>query len=107
DAVVLGVHPGASHANRRWSPEKFAEVARNAADRHGVRVIAFTDGESRIEIPGAAVAPRGSLRELLAMIARCNVLLCNDSGPMHMAAALGVPTVSIFTAQRSAWYASL
>ena len=104
--LLLGVHPGASNYTKRWAPEKFAEASRLAAERHGARVLTFTDGVSTVDgIPGAVNAPYGSLREMLALIARCDVLLCNDSGPMHAAAALGVPTVSAFTASRADWYA--
>jgi ADP-heptose:LPS heptosyltransferase len=48
-----------------------------------------------------------NLRELVALIQRCDVLVCNDSGPMHIAGALGVPTVSVFGSGIQQWFSPL
>jgi ADP-heptose:LPS heptosyltransferase len=47
---------------------------------------------------------RSTLRALPALLARCELLLCNDSGPMHLAALLGVPVVAIFGPTEPAWF---
>jgi ADP-heptose:LPS heptosyltransferase len=43
-----------------------------------------------------AIVVRTSIREMMALLKQCDMLLCNDSGPMHIAAALGVPVVAVF-----------
>lgn len=47
---------------------------------------------------------RASLREMMALMTCCDVLICNDSGPMHIADALGVPVVGIFTTGNPVWH---
>lgn len=98
-ATVIGVHPGASESSKRWPLEKFAEVTRPLASRPGLRILVFVEpggyGARLANDPRIVLAQVG-LRELVALIARCDLLLCNDSGPMHIAGALGVPTVALF-----------
>jgi ADP-heptose:LPS heptosyltransferase len=108
--VLVAVHPGASTASKRWPLERFAEVARVLSARAGTRVLAFVDpagyGASLSDIEGVVVASKG-LREMMALIAQCSLLVGNDSGPMHLAGALGVPTVAIFGAGIPQWFAPL
>jgi heptosyltransferase II len=108
--LVIGIHPGASVPEKRWPLDCFREVAGVLAGRRGNRVLAFSDpagyGVSLVNLQGVATAQVG-LRELIALIERCSVLICNDSGPMHIAGALGVPTVAIFGSGVSQWFAPL
>lgn len=108
--LVVGIHPGASVAEKRWPLERFAEVAASIAERPGVRVVAFAEpggyGESLGDIEGVALA-RTSLRDLIAFIDRCDVLVCNDSGPMHIAGGLDVTAVAIFSSGVARWFAPL
>ena len=107
---VIGIHPGASLAAKRWPLERFIEVARALVERSDTRVIAFVDpggyGSALAEIPDV-VAAKVSLRELIALIEQCDLLLCIDSGPMHIAGALGTPTVGIFGAGIDRWFSPL
>jgi len=99
--IVVGVHPGASLAEKRWPIERFYALANELADTAGVRVLTFVEpgpspyGAELFHIP-RVIAAQTTLRELMALIERCDVLICNDSGPMHIAGALGVPTVAMF-----------
>ncbi|MEX2110693.1 MAG: glycosyltransferase family 9 protein [Gemmatimonadaceae bacterium] len=99
--VVIGIHPGASVAEKRWPLDRFREVAESLSKRPGVRIVAFIEpggyGESLSQVPGMIRAQVG-LRELMALIEQCDLLVCNDSGPMHLAGALGVPAVAVFAA---------
>ena len=108
--VVIGIHPGASLPGKRWPIDKFTAVASDLAGRPDVRVVAFADpagyGASLGDIDGVVVA-QTNLRELIALIGRCALLVCNDSGPMHLAGGLGVPTVAIFGAGIARWFAPL
>jgi heptosyltransferase-2 len=99
DDIVLGVHPGGSHDAKRWSEDNFAEVARAVEQRPGIRVVVFIDPDgcgSNMQLGKDAIFVRTSIREMMALFSHCDAVLCNDSGPMHIAAALGVPVIAIF-----------
>lgn len=106
DEFVLGINPGASYGSaKRWYPERFAQVAQCLAERWSAKIVIFggpgeaaiaTDIESCLEGTAVNVAGKTSVRELMALIRRCNFFITNDSGPMHIAAAFDVPLVAIF-----------
>jgi heptosyltransferase-2 len=108
--LLVGIHPGAGLVEKRWPLERFREVATATAGRPGVRVLVFAEpsgyGSELFEIPGVIQAQVG-LRELMALIERCSLLVCNDSGPMHIAGALGIPTVALFGPGIEQWFAPL
>ena len=108
--VLVGIHPGASLQEKRWPLGRFAEVATELASRPGVQVVAFADpdgyGAELHEVPGA-IGISTTLRELIAYISRCDLLVCNDSGPMHIAGGLGVQTVAVFGSGVARWFAPL
>jgi heptosyltransferase-2 len=104
---LVAIHPGARERVRRWDPANFAAIANHAVKVNGADVIVILDQENYgREI--AASAPvqlfSGTLREMMALLACCDVLVCNDSGPMHIAAALGTRVIAIFGPQRKEWY---
>ena len=106
--TIIGIHPGASLPEKRWPVEKFAEVARDLARRPATRVIAFSDPEgygATLASCDGVISRTTTLRELVALIARCDVLVCNDSGPMHLAGGLGTPTVAVFASGVARWFA--
>ena len=103
---VIGINPGATYgAAKRWYPDRFAAVARRLSSEIGARVI-ITGGPGETAIAADIeqdlagnclnLAGKTSVRELMALLKRCNLLITNDSGPMHLAAAFGVPLVAIF-----------
>ena len=110
--TVLAVHPGAKDRRRQWPPDRFAEVAAEVARRGGGVVVLGSAAEAELvervaELTrrrllagqrGAVLALAGSLDEsgLIGVLARCSLLLGNDSGPRHLAAALGTPTVAVY-----------
>jgi heptosyltransferase-2 len=103
---LIGINPGATYgAAKRWYPERFAAVADELRQQWGGKVvIAGSPAEREIadEIVVAMegtclnLAGRTSVRELMALIKRCDFFITNDSGPMHIAAAFGLPMVAIF-----------
>ncbi|MBZ0272934.1 lipopolysaccharide heptosyltransferase II [bacterium] len=104
DARLAGLHPGSVWATKRWLPERFAEVGQELSRRVD-RVLVFSGpGEEALsasiahEIGDAAIDLGGRLKiaELCAVMSRLSLLVTNDSGPMHIAAALGVPIVAVF-----------
>lgn len=110
DDVVVGIHPGASLPEKRWPLDRFAVVANALGARPDVGVITFADpagyGEAIGNGPGV-VRAKTTLRELLALIERCEVLVCNDSGPMHIAGGVGTPAVAVFGNGVARWFAPI
>jgi len=99
EKLIIGVHPGASQKVRRWKPERFAAVIDELSAIPRVQVVIFEEREGdSASISPRAPAPRfcTNLRELMALVAECDMLLCADSGPMHIANALGVPVTALF-----------
>ena len=104
---IVAVHPGASDPRRRWPAGLFGQVAAACA-ADGCRVLVVGAAEERAlaaEVVAAAGSPRVtsvagdlSLGTLAALLDRCTVLLGNDSGPRHLAQALGTPTVGLYLA---------
>ncbi len=97
---TIGIFPGSNAASRRWDTGRYrALAARLAAD--GARVVVFGGpGERRLtaEVAGDVAFDAGGrtdLRQLAAGLAECALLVTNDSGPMHLAAAVGTRTVSL------------
>ncbi|HYM89251.1 MAG TPA: lipopolysaccharide heptosyltransferase II [Nitrospiraceae bacterium] len=110
--VVVGINPGSTYGGaKRWLPERFAEVTerlcrtiRESREQQAGVVIFGAKGEEQL---GREIAARLSsrslilsgattIRELMAAVKRCAMLLTNDTGPMHIASAFQVPVVAIF-----------
>lgn len=98
---------GARWLTKRWPPAHFAELARRAHRSLGAGLVAVGAPEDRplVEELRAALGPiplldlsgQSSLRQLTALTKRADVFLSNDTGPLHLAAAAGVRTVSVYT----------
>jgi heptosyltransferase-2 len=105
---VIGVSPGAAYGTaKRWFPERFAEAANRLARELGAAVAVFGSASERelcetvaqaIQAPARNFAGQTELSEYIELAAACHVYLTNDSGAMHIASALGVPTVAVFGA---------
>jgi heptosyltransferase-2 len=107
EKVIVGVHPGASHAVRRWNSDRFATVINQLLVDRGVQVLLFEEQEgdsAAIVTKGPAKRIQSDLRGFMGLVSQCDVLLCSDSGPMHIANALGVPVTALFGPQRREWY---
>ena len=103
DAPFVGVFPGGNAPSRRWDADRFAEVAR-ALVADGLAVAVFGGPDEReltAQVAGdwaTDLGGRTSLPALAAGLAECSLLFTNDSGPMHLAAAVGTRTVSLWGA---------
>jgi heptosyltransferase-2 len=106
DELIVGMAPGASYGPAKmWYPERYAAVADKLADDFGARIALFGSKSDRdrtdlVQQYAAHeclnVAGKTSLRDAIALIARCDLFISNDSGLMHLAGALGIPLVAIF-----------
>lgn len=102
----VGLAPGAAYGPaKRWPAVRFAEAARELAREAGVQPVilggpgeaeAGAEVEARAGVPVVNLAGRTTLRQALGVLSHLSVLITNDSGLMHAAAALGVPVVAIF-----------
>ena len=103
---LVGMAPGAAYGPaKRWFADRFAAVADRLADRFACPVLLFGSGGDRpsteavqaaAKTPLVDIAGRTNLSDAIALIACCDLFVTNDSGLMHVAGALGVPTVAIF-----------
>ena len=92
---------------RNWPPERYAAVANHAADQHGLNIV-LTGGPSALEHeygkaitaqcrdPVTNLIGRTDLKQLLAVLGRAQVLVSPDSGPAHMANAMGTPVIGLY-----------
>jgi lipopolysaccharide heptosyltransferase I len=110
DAALRGpgafalINPGAGWPNKRWAPERFGELAFRIRQRHGMPTyVLWGQGESSLadsvvthSLGGAIRAPETSLGDLLALTARAAVMVSGDTGPLHLAAAMGTPIVGLY-----------
>ena len=94
---------------RQWGDANFAELARRLKSEFPVKALWFEDPNQRAEnLDRSQVLPLAlPLREFMGVLKRCQLLICNDSGPMHIATALGVPVVAIFGPTEPAWFGPL
>ncbi|HVE13187.1 MAG TPA: lipopolysaccharide heptosyltransferase II, partial [Elusimicrobiota bacterium] len=104
EAPLVGLHPGSAWQTKRWLPERFAALARRLMAERGARVVLLGGPEDaelcrRIaaDAPGCVdAAGKTTLPQLMELVGRLELLVTNDSGPMHVAAASGVPTLALF-----------
>lgn len=103
--ALAAVNPSARWATKRWPAESFAAVADHLQEKGGARVVLI--GGQADRLAGEEVIRRmrtrpidlvgkTTVKELIALLRPLRVLITNDSGPMHLAAALGVPVVAVF-----------
>lgn len=106
ESRILGINPGATFGSaKRWFPERFAKVADTLSEEWDAGVVLMgsvpemplsAEIEAAMARKPVNLAGRTTVRELMALLASCSFLVTNDSGPMHIGAAFGVPLVAIF-----------
>jgi ADP-heptose:LPS heptosyltransferase len=102
--IKLAVHPGAGKAENIWKPENFATVVNRLARDSALSLVIIqgpADAEtvkafqSACEIPGYVVSGR-SITDVAALLKRADLVVCNDTGVMHVACAAGARVLAIF-----------
>jgi lipopolysaccharide heptosyltransferase II len=103
---LVGMAPGASFGPaKRWLPERFAALADRLIGELHADVLIFGSAAEQplaeavaraMKHPPLVVAGKTTLTQFMALLGECRVLISNDSGPMHLAAALGLPGVAVF-----------
>jgi len=102
-AFLIGIAPGAKWESKRWHLERFAQVSVRLQQIYQARVIFFgSQLESDLiislaeQVPGSLPAVNLEFNLVAALTQKCGLMICNDSGLMHISSALKVPTVAIF-----------
>ncbi len=97
--------PGSAHQDKCWPPERFAQLAEKISSQYGLSIVATGSAseagilekvKEKANVPIASLAGQTSLSELIALLKRAKLVVGNDTGPGHIAAALGVPLVLMF-----------
>jgi len=107
-APLVALHVGAGYPSKRWPLERYAGLAAELHHRHGATAVLVGGGEDLpavqqaaelISAPLLVAAGRLGLRATAALFARCSLFVGNDSGPAHLAAAVGTPTLTLFSGE--------
>jgi len=102
---LLVIHPGASCPSKIWPGERFAEAADRLAEKYGFKILLVAGPKdiklaqnviSSLHHPVINLAGKTSVSQLASVLKRCQLVISNDSGPVHVASGVGVPVISIF-----------
>jgi heptosyltransferase-2 len=102
ESKIIGIHPGGNYQSQRWPIKRFAAISDHLITNYDVKVVLFAgQAEKQLlsEFEGyASKTPIFlcdlSLREFMSTLSHCSLFLCNNTGPLHIATALNIPTVS-------------
>jgi len=101
--LLVGIHVG-GRGQKRWPAERFVQLAQQLIHDHGAKVVLFWgQGEHGLirqlenrPHRNLVIAPPLEIRDLAGHLQRCTVFISGDTGPMHLALAVGTPTIAIF-----------
>lgn len=106
DRIFISIHPGSNWQSKRWFPERFAQVADFLVSDYNAQVI-FSGTEKDREVvdairtkmsqPSISLIGKTNIRQLAALIERCKLFVSVDSGPQHIAQAVGTPMVLLMS----------
>ncbi len=104
EAFCVAMNAGGGWYTKRWRPDKYAELGSRLREKFNAKILlVWGPGERQIaeEINAGMmnmgiILPQSTLAQLGAILRRCNVFITNDSGPMHIGAAMGVPIIAFF-----------
>ena len=106
ESRIAAIHPGSSCVSKRWLRERFVVLANRLVEDYGLKVVLIAEGKEdeaianeiakQIRYPVLNLSGKLSLGQLSALLKRCAIFISNDSGPVHIASAVGTPVVSIF-----------
>ena len=105
--IVVGINPGAAYGSAKcWLPERFQEVTEALITQKNIKILYFGNQSTSSLVESICtsfpkdrvlnLSGKTTIRQLACLIHVCHLLLTNDSGPMHMAAALNTPLIALF-----------
>ena len=104
ERLLIGIHPGGNWEYKLWGAKNYAHVANTLAKKLDAMILLFA-GPNELELQAEVaeimdvppiLVKTGDLRQLTALISACDVYIGNDTGPMHIAAAVDTPVVALF-----------
>ena len=104
--IVITVHPAASCPSRRWALDRFAKIADILSEKFGAKLIIVAGTADAVfgrnvsalmKFKPLDLSGKTSIADLASILKRSKLLISNDSGPVHIACALGIPVISIFS----------
>ena len=108
EKMIVGIHPGARVPLRRWPLYRFGEVGKRLLDEYHVRVLLIGPPDEKEMVKnlnemmnnkGIDISGKTTFRELASILERLTLFICNETGTMHVAAAVGTTTISLFGPQ--------
>jgi ADP-heptose:LPS heptosyltransferase len=101
--LKIAIHPGANYPSQRWPAARFGELLKRILEQSETHIILLGSRDEepllrdvkKIAGDGIQVFSDLKLREFMALLSKCDLLVCNNSGPLHIASSLKVPTVSM------------
>jgi len=102
---LLVIHPTASCLSKTWPGERFAEAADKLVQKYGFKVVIVSGPKDmqkaqevikNMRVKALNLSGKTSISQLASLLRRCQLFISTDSGPMHVASALGVPVITIF-----------
>ena len=106
--LIAAVHPGSGDPRKNWDWRRFRKVCQALARDEGAAVLLLSGPDEHdlclkigAKLPGRVVVVQEPLRLVAALLEQCALVVCNDSGVMHLAAAVGTPVVGLFNASVS------
>ena len=105
------INPGATWESKLWEMDRFASVARHLGERRGIKSLVVWGSKQELDFANqivsaangyAVLAPRTSLQELVAVLRQGTIFVSSDTGPLHMAVAVGTPSIGLYGATRPA-----
>ena len=102
--VLIGIHPGGNWVYKLWEPENFAQIADRLCEKWNAQILLFAGpNERQLQAKVAKLMHRrpicvkeDDLCQVAGLIAACDFYIGNDTGPMHIAVAVGTPIVALF-----------
>ncbi len=102
ESRIIGIHPGGHYESQRWPIKRFAAISDYLITSYDINVILFAGREEKqlmseykdYAVKTPIILEDLSLREFMSTLNHCSLFLCNNSGPLHIATALNIPTVS-------------
>lgn len=105
DDNLVAIHPSSSCPSKKWPPDRFAKVADRLIEEHKVKIVLISGPDGKRDADATKKGMEHSLidfsgkttiSELASLLRRCTLFVSNDSGPVHVASAVGTPVISIF-----------
>ncbi len=102
ESKIIGIHPGGHYESQRWPIKEFAAISDYLITNYDIKVILFAGREEKqlmsefkdYAVKTPIILNDLSLGEFMSILSHCSLLLCNNSGPLHIATTLNIPTVS-------------